>query len=163
VPARFKNLTWYFSVWLKAAVGTPAIFIAITDGVSETLQNCNLTTTWQRFVANRTISGNATWFRISVGGANSWPEADGPIDMWGAAVYCPTLDARLHKILIEAASDANGKAALDIWPRLRESPPDFSALVLTDAKGTFRLREPPGWTLDEMLHYGISFKAMEAF
>jgi hypothetical protein len=83
--------------------------------------------------------------------------------MWGAAVYCPTLDARLHKVLIEAASDANGKATLDIWPRLRESPPDFSALILTDAKGTFRLRESAGWNLDELLHYGISFKAIEAF
>jgi hypothetical protein len=83
--------------------------------------------------------------------------------MWGAALYCPTLDARLHKSLTEVSSDANGKASVDLWPRLREAPPDFSALVLTDAKGTFRLREAPGWTLDEMLHYGISFKAMEAF
>jgi len=163
-PARFKGLTWTFSVWLKAASGTPSIVIHIYNaGVGGQWTSCNLTTSWQRFSVSYAFPAGATVLYVQIGGSSTWPEADGPIDMWGAAVYCPTLDARLHKVLIEAASDANGKAPLDIWPRLRESPPDFSALILTDAKGTFRLREPPGWTLDEMLHYGISFKAIEAF
>jgi len=163
-PSRYKGLQWNFSVWLKAASGTPTIRVGLytSSGGGFTI-NAVLSTSWQRLIVSGTFPITATTLKLVVGDGSTWPEADGPIDMWGAAVYCPTLDARLHKVLTEASSDANGKASLDLWPRLRESPPDFSALILTDAKGTFRLREAPGWTLDEMLHYGISFRAVEAF
>ena len=162
-PSRYKGLNWFFSVWLKAASGTPNIKIGFSYAGGATTVDCALTTTWQRFIVPAALAADASILVVIIGGWDSWVEAEGPIDMWGAAVYCPTLDARLHKALTEVSTGANAKASLDIWPRLRESPPDFSALILTNAKGTFRLREPPGWTLDEMLHYGISFKAMEAF
>jgi hypothetical protein len=162
-PPRYKGLTWQFSVWLKAATGTPSIIIFLYDGVGSNPVTCNLTTTWQRFVVNRAVASNATVLQPFIGANNSWPEADGPIDMWGAAVYCPTLDARLHKNLTEVTTPAEGQASLDLWPRLRESPPDFSALILTDAKGTFRLREAQKWNLDDLLHYGMGFSAVEAF
>jgi len=163
-PSRYKGLQWNLSVWLKAAAGTPTIRVGLfTYGGGEFTIDAVLSTSWQRFIVSGTVAITATALKIILGDGSTWPEADGPIDMWGASVYCPTLDARLHKNLTEASSDANGKASLDLWPRLREAPPDFSALILTDAKGTFRLREAPGWTLDELLHYGVNFKAMEAF
>ena len=174
-PARYKGLTWFFSVWLKAASGTPNIKLYFYDPGSgfEITVDCALTTSWQRFVLSAMLPASVGILRVLIGGGNSWPESDGPIDVWGAALYCPILNARLHKVLTDcysgpyghgyATGNTTGVYGFDIWPRLRESPPDFSALILTDAKGTFRLREAPGWTLDEMLHYGVGFKAMEAF
>lgn len=171
-PSRFKGLTWVFSIWLKAASGTPSIQIQIYNaGAGGQPITCNLTTSWQRFSPSYAFPADATALYVQIGGGSTWPEADGPIDMWGAAVYCPTLDARLHKSVTQLNSSAAGKGygdpyqtpGIDIWPRLRESPADFSALILTDAKGTFRLAAPFAWSLDEILHYGINFKAVEAF
>lgn len=47
--------------------------------------------------------------------------------------------ARLHMVLADADSDSSGFATLDIWPRLRFSPADEAAIVVTGAKGVFEL------------------------
>ena len=46
---------------------------------------------------------------------------------------------RLHVLTADANLDGAGKAALDIWPRLRESPGDGDDVALTNATGRFRL------------------------
>ena len=164
-PPRYKSLSWTFSVWLKAASGTPSIRIcieALAGGKATTL--CALTTDWQQFSVTFAFPSIATGLQVYIGGYTpAWVEAMGPIDMWGASLYSPALDARLHKSLIHTTTDYYRQSIVDVWPRLREAPPDFSALVLTDAKGTFRLAAPFTWSLDQLLHYGISFSALEAF
>jgi hypothetical protein len=153
------------SVWLKAASGTPSIYIFLYDGVgggASTL--CNLTASWQRFTVALAFGATATAGNFYVGGSASWVVAEGPIDMWGATAWGADQAARLHKVLTTAASDANGKATLDIFPRLRESPTDFSAIITASPVGTFRLAENRvAWDIDEAKTYGIGFKALEAF
>lgn len=71
--------------------------------------------------------------------------------------------ARLHQVVVAANSDAGGLAALDIWPRLRESPADNAAIVTASPVGLFRLATNDiDWDTDEALFYGISFEAVEA-
>lgn len=71
---------------------------------------------------------------------------------------------RVHKVLDDVASDAAGLAAVDIWPRLRESPLDLSVISTSEPKGTFRLssNEMP-FSVDSMLKYsGMDFGVEEA-
>jgi hypothetical protein len=154
--------TYVGSVWLKAASGTPAVNIRVEDDVGYSLLSCSLTTSWQRFSLSRTLDAAATLVRFRVGGDNTWPVGDGAIDMWGAALYAPGLDARLHKVLVSADSDSNGKATLEIRNRLRESPPDFSAVITSSAKGLFRLADnEQQWDIDAAKNFGIGFSAVE--
>jgi len=164
VPA-LPNRTFYGSVWLKAASGTPSISIFIFDGAGGGAgQVCNLTTSWKRFSVSRTLGASPSVVGLLIGGGASWVVAEGAIDVWGAAVWAADQDARLHKNLTTAASDANGKATLDIFPRLREAPPDFSAIITASPVGLFRLAENRvAWDIDEAKTYGIGFKAVEAF
>ena len=73
--------------------------------------------------------------------------------------------SRLYKILDDASSDGvgSGEATLTIWPKLRVSPGDNDALILTDAKGVFEqpTNETP-WDADALGRYGISFALVEA-
>lgn len=70
---------------------------------------------------------------------------------------------RLHKVLKDVNADGAGKATLDIWPRLRESPADGAGIVTSDCKGVFRLAsdETP-WETDHRGLYRIVFAAREA-
>jgi hypothetical protein len=70
---------------------------------------------------------------------------------------------RLYKNLTDANSDGTGRVTLDIFPKLHEAPADATAIVLSNAKGEFRLAtNTRGWTLDQALVYGIDFEAWEA-
>lgn len=72
--------------------------------------------------------------------------------------------SRLHKVLIDAASDGSGNATLEIFPGLRESPVDDSAIVIANPKGLFRLAQDVSqWDMTPPLRYEISFAVMEAF
>ena len=163
VPSRLAGETFTGSVWLKAAAGTPSIPIELYDGVSYSSLMAALTTTWQRFSLTRTFATGATNAQYNIGGLFLWTEAIGPIDMWGAALYAPALDARLHKVLVAASTDANRLCTLDIWPRLREATVDFSAVITSSAQGLFRLSSNVSeWDINEALQYGMGFSAMEA-
>ena len=71
---------------------------------------------------------------------------------------------RLHKLLDDADSDATGEATLSIWPRLRESPADNAIVTINGAKGRFCLAgNVNGWSTDDLMMYGLSFSAEEAF
>jgi hypothetical protein len=85
----------------------------------------------------------------------------------GAAItLTQNINQRLHKVVnADVDSDSGGFAAVDLWPRLRESPIDQSSLVLAGAKGLFRFADDVATlTIDEALKYGgLKFTAMEAY
>lgn len=69
----------------------------------------------------------------------------------------------LHKLLKDVNSDGSGNATLDIWPRLRTSPADNSAIVTSSCKGLFRLaKNEMSWEISEGVEYGFSIEAVEA-
>jgi hypothetical protein len=56
-----------------------------------------------------------------------------------------------------------GAATLSIWPPIRESPLDATAVVTSNTKGLFRLKSNTrGWSINKARHYGISFDIVEA-
>ena len=70
--------------------------------------------------------------------------------------------SKLHKVLQDANSDASGNVSLDIWPHLRSSPSNSATVVVSNAKGIFRLASnETAWTVSDLLLYGITFGAVE--
>lgn len=72
--------------------------------------------------------------------------------------------ARLHKAILDANSDGAGIVTVDIWPRLRESPADNSAVVVTNCVGRWRRppgEQSPGWSIEAPDYYAIQFTAIE--
>lgn len=53
--------------------------------------------------------------------------------------YGTGLSRRLYAVTSDASLDGAGKVTLDIWPRLRESPADSTALDILTPTGRFRL------------------------
>lgn len=71
--------------------------------------------------------------------------------------------ARLYKVLDDADSNASGEVDLTIWPDLRSSPDDDAAVVVSSAKGVFRLSTPTAnWGVSNDSFYSLSFGAVEA-
>jgi hypothetical protein len=69
---------------------------------------------------------------------------------------------RLHKNLTTVNADSSGTAVLDIWPALRGSVADGSAIVFTSPTGTFRLAANTApWSVDDAKFYGLDFIARE--
>jgi hypothetical protein len=69
--------------------------------------------------------------------------------------------SRLHKLTKDSNSNGSGEATLTLWPALRTSPADNSAVVISYPKGVFALASPPSWGADELREYGIGFAAKE--
>ena len=71
--------------------------------------------------------------------------------------------ARLYKVLEDVDSNGSGEATLNLWPDLRSSPADGAAVVVSSAKGVFRLSNNEAvWTINNAGFYSISFAAVEA-
>lgn len=69
---------------------------------------------------------------------------------------------RLHKVLVAANTDGAGKATLDIWPRLRSSPADGAAIVVSSAKGLWMLASNAAeYDIEPAMQYGFSFACRE--
>jgi len=70
---------------------------------------------------------------------------------------------QLYKVLTRTDTNASGQATLDLWPNLRSSPADNAAVVFTDTKGRFRLKDNiTQWNINEISSYGITFDCVEA-
>jgi hypothetical protein len=70
---------------------------------------------------------------------------------------------QLFMVVTDASSDASGFATLDIFPRLRSTFADGTAIVTTNPKGIFRLAENVrSWEIDSARHYSITINAREA-
>ena len=71
--------------------------------------------------------------------------------------------ARLYKVLEDVDTDASGQATLNIFPNLRSSPSDDATVVVSDAKGVFRLSDSAmSWDINNASIYGVTFGAVEA-
>ena len=71
--------------------------------------------------------------------------------------------ARLYKVLEDVDSNGSGEATLNLWPDLRSSPADGATVVVSSAKGVFRLSNNEAvWTINNAGFYSISFAAVEA-
>lgn len=69
----------------------------------------------------------------------------------------------LHMVLADADSDVSGDVTVDIWPDLRSSPSDAATVVVSAAKGLWRLTSNNiGWDADHASIYGLSFSVVEA-
>lgn len=71
--------------------------------------------------------------------------------------------SRLYKVLQDVTTDGDGNARIIIWPDLRSSPADNSAVRLENTVGVFRLaNNNTSWSIDNASTYGVSFSAVEA-
>jgi hypothetical protein len=70
---------------------------------------------------------------------------------------------RIYRVLKNVNADDDGKAVIDIWPRLRESPADDALLVLQNTMGIFRMTDNEMiWDIDDITMYGIELTVAEA-
>lgn len=70
---------------------------------------------------------------------------------------------QLYKVLTTTTTNASGQATVDIWPNLRSSPADNSAVTIINTKGRFRLKDNvTQWGINEISSYGITFDCVEA-
>ena len=71
--------------------------------------------------------------------------------------------SRLYKVLEDVDSNGSGEATLNLWPDLRSSPADGATVVVSNAKGLFRLESNDAtWSINNAGFYSISFSAVEA-
>jgi len=76
------------------------------------------------------------------------------------------ITSRLHKVIEPVDSDADGKAAISLWPRIRrgEAPVDSAAVVVADCAGAFRLVGPTEWAHEPGIYsQAVELNAVEAF
>jgi hypothetical protein len=70
--------------------------------------------------------------------------------------------AKLHKVLDDVDTNASGEATLTIWPDLRSSPADGASVVVSNAKGVFRLTtSATDWQINNAGFYSMAFGAAE--
>ena len=69
---------------------------------------------------------------------------------------------RLHQVLQDTNSDGAGLASVDIWPDLRESPADASAIATASTSSAFRLLASGGWRTDRRGLFSLDFSFIEA-
>ena len=69
---------------------------------------------------------------------------------------------RLHRVLDQVNSDANGDASINIWPSLREVPVDASPIILNNPAGLFRLAKNDRiWQISNAFITTMSFQVTE--
>jgi hypothetical protein len=69
-----------------------------------------------------------------------------------------------YKITQDAASDGSGESTVEMFPALRASPSDEAAITTTNTTSLWRLSSNDTmWTVDDLIHYGITITAREAF
>lgn len=70
---------------------------------------------------------------------------------------------RLYTSLTDVNADSAGEAELDIWPGVRETISDGTAIVSSGAKGTFAFATGSAdWEMDRLRNFGITFAISEA-
>jgi len=70
---------------------------------------------------------------------------------------------QLFKVLNDVDTDGTGAATVDVWPNVRTSIADNSAVTVESAKGVFRLASnETSWSVNQASLYGITFGAVEA-
>lgn len=166
------------SIYLKTPSGSQAVTAYLIRASPFTViasTSFNVTTSWARFSVAGTLPTGSDTYQFQIGGGstfgtgaqlhawgaqvNDGSEADGYIGTTSAAVV---VTRRLHKITRDAVSDPAGNVALNIWPRLRETPATQAKIKTSNCVGTFRLASDPSWSVDPAKIYDIGFSAVEA-
>jgi len=71
--------------------------------------------------------------------------------------------SRLYKVLEDVNTNSSGEATLNLWPDLRSSPADGATVLVSSAKGLFRLADnETNWQINNVGFYAITFSAVEA-
>lgn len=71
--------------------------------------------------------------------------------------------ATLHKVLNDVNTGASGTASLDIYPAMRTAASDGGTVIVSNARGVFRLASnQTDWSIDDLQRYSITFQAIEA-
>ena len=69
----------------------------------------------------------------------------------------------LHKVLNNVDTSASGIGLVDLFPSIRTAPADGATVVVSNAKGVFRLSSnETNWSINEVVNFGITFAAVEA-
>ena len=73
-------------------------------------------------------------------------------------------DAVLYKCLEASNSNASGQLnSVEVWPSVRKTTANNTAVSIFNAKGLFRLNQPNmTYSINEISSYGIGFSAVEA-
>lgn len=70
--------------------------------------------------------------------------------------------ATLHKVLTQVDTNGLGEADIDIWPNIITAPADNATVVVSNAKGRFRLKNNvQSWQINNINSYGITFEAVQ--
>ena len=70
--------------------------------------------------------------------------------------------ATLHKVLTQVDTNSLGEADIDIWPNIITAPADNATVVVSNAKGRFRLKNNvQSWQINNINSYGITFEAVQ--
>jgi hypothetical protein len=122
--------------------------------------------------AHRAPGGNPTGDPVVDGAGQTgqtlstkgWGQSDEGVLLAGDWIQLGTgLTQRIYRVLKDVDSGADGKAIIDIWPRLRESPGNEESLVLEDTMGVFRMSDNEMlWDIEPGLIYGFEFSVVEA-
>jgi hypothetical protein len=68
-----------------------------------------------------------------------------------------------YKVTQDANSDGSGNATLEIFPALESSPANNAAITVSNTTSLWRLASNEViWTADDLVHYGITIRAIEA-
>ena len=70
---------------------------------------------------------------------------------------------QLFKVLTDVDTNGSGQATVDVWPNVRTTIANNSAVTVQSAKGIFRLiTNEQAFSINEASVYGITFGAIEA-
>jgi len=70
---------------------------------------------------------------------------------------------QLFKVLTDVDTNGSGQATVDVWPNVRTTISNNSAVTVQSAKGIFRLiTNEQAFSINEASIYGITFGAIEA-
>ena len=146
--------TWIsFLISLYGQYGT----FLLGDPIGATARGSAATTPGTPLVNGASQPGNTLNIDGAPNSATGYLKAGDYIQLGSAAT------SQLYKVLADANSNGSGQVSIDIWPALRSSPSDNSTVVVSSAKGLFRLTTPEStFSIDNASFYGLAFAAVEA-
>jgi hypothetical protein len=146
--------TWIsFLISLYGQYGT----FLLGDPIGATARGSAATTPGTPLVNGASQTGNTLNIDGAPNSATGYLKAGDYIQLGSAST------SQLYKVLADANSNGSGEVSVDIWPALRSSPTDNSTVVVSSAKGLFRLTTPESsFSIDTASFYGLAFAAVES-
>lgn len=70
--------------------------------------------------------------------------------------------ATLYKVVTDVDTNSSGEATLDLWPNILTAPSDNAVVIVTSAKGRWRLNSgQQDWSINNASIYGITFACVQ--